>query len=565
MSKKRIHNYYDNVSERRVRVIPLGGLEQIGMNITVFEYGNSLIAVDCGLAFPDDDMPGVDLVVPDVTYLHENKDRFRAFFITHGHEDHIGALPYILKDLNVPVYGTRLTMAIISGKLEEHGMLESVTCRTVSFGDVVNEGDFSVEYIRVNHSIPDSAMLAIGSPAGQILMTGDFKVDYSPVLGEPIDLQRIGELGKKGVLAVLSDSTNATRPGSTPTERSLREILDSHFSIYKGRRILIATFASNVGRVQQIIDSAVRVGRKVIIEGRSMVTVTNLARELGYLDIPDSALLSVDEMGNYPEEDTVILMTGSQGEGMAALSRVASGRHSKIHITENDVVIFSSTPIPGNEKAVSKVINDITIMGATVINRATHVSGHACEEDLKLIYTLARPKYVIPVHGEFRQRHAAAEIARTLGYDEDRVFLMNSGDILSLSENDAYYDGAVQHGGIMVDGLGVGDVGNIVIRDRQTLSSEGILIVAMTIDRNSGEVLAGPDIVSRGFVYVREAEALIGEATEVVRGTVEEAIEAAGVDWTRIKSDVREALGAFLWKKIKRSPLILPIIMEVEI
>ncbi len=565
MSKKTKHFYYDNVSERIVNVIPLGGLEQIGMNITAFEYGNSIVVVDCGLAFPSDDMLGVDLVVPDVTYLQQNADRVKGIFITHGHEDHIGAIPYVLKQLNVPVYATRLTMAIIEGKLEEHDMLLDVDRRVVTYGDVVQAGDFSIEFIRANHSIADSCMLAITSPAGTIVHTGDFKVDYTPVFGAIADLQRLGELGKQGVLALLSDSTNAIRDGFTPSERMVADTLDTVFSDYPSSRVLIATFASNVDRVQQIINSAIKVGRKVAIEGRSMVSIVELAKNLGYLQIPDNALIDIEELNSYPDDRTVIIMTGSQGEAMAALSRVASGQHRRISVTSNDVVIFSSSPIPGNEKSVSKLINELSMRGARIINKATHVSGHACKEELKLIYALTKPKYAVPLHGEYRHRMANAEIAREMQVAKENVFMLNSGDVLSLSSESGEVTGEVQHGGIMVDGLGIGDVGNIVLRDRQNLSQNGIIVVAMTLNKNTGELLAGPDIVSRGFVYVRESENLMDEAKAVALEAIEIALEDGYCDWGRIKSEIREELGGYFWRTMKRSPVVLPIIMEVDV
>lgn len=560
----RHHNYYDNVSERIVKIIPLGGLEQIGMNITAIEYGESIIVVDCGLAFPSDDMLGVDLVVPDVTYLKENRERVKALFITHGHEDHIGAIPYVLNELNMPLYATRLTMAVIEDKLAEHEMKESVRRTVVEYGQTVSVGDFKVEFIHMNHSIPDAAALAITSPAGTIVHTGDFKVDYTPVFGETADLQRLGELGKQGVLALLSDSTNAIREGFTPSERTVADTFDDAFSAYPERRVLVATFASNIDRVQQIINSSAKVGRKVAIEGRSMVSVVELAKNLGYIRFPENVLIDIEELSSYPDEKTVVIMTGSQGESMAALSRVASGQHKKITITPKDVVIFSSSPIPGNEKAVTKLVNELSMRGAKIINKATHVSGHACAEELKLIYALTKPKYAVPLHGEYRHRQANAEIAKTMQIPEDNVFLLNSGDILSLSKNSAAVTGAAQHGGIMVDGLGVGDVGSIVLRDRQNLSQDGIIIVAMTLSGRTGELLAGPDIVSRGFVYVRENENLMEDAKQIAMDAISHAMQSSYIDWNRIKNEVRDSLGAYFWRQMKRSPVILPIIMEVE-
>ena len=565
MSKKNKPNYYDNTSERIVNIIPLGGLEQIGMNITAFEYAESIIVVDAGLAFPGDDMPGVDLVVPDVTYLVQNKEKVKGFFITHGHEDHIGALPYVLNEINVPVFATRLTMAIIEGKLQEHDMLESVTRNIVEYGTRIHAGDFDIEFIRANHSIADACMLAIDSPAGTILHTGDFKIDYTPVYGDVADLARLSALGQKGILALLSDSTNAIREGFTPSESMVADTFENAFTLYSDRRILVATFASNVDRVRQIITSAVKFGRKVAIEGRSMVNIVELAKNLGYLDFPDDVLVDIDLMDNYAPEKQVIIMTGSQGEAMAALSRVAAGQHKKITVNREDVVIFSSSPIPGNEKAVSKLINELSMRGAKIINKSTHVSGHACEEELKLVYALTKPKYAVPLHGEFRHRKANAELAADLQVKKENIFLLNSGDVLSLSKEKGQITGSVQHGSIMVDGLGIGDVGNIVLRDRQNLSENGIIIVAMTLDKNTGALLSGPDIVSRGFVYMREAEELLAEAKEVALHAIEEATDENYADWGRIKSEVRDELGSFFWRTMKRSPVILPIIMEVEI
>ena len=547
-----------------MKIIPLGGLEQIGMNITAFEYGNSIIVVDCGLAFPSDDMLGVDLVVPDVTYLVQNKEKLKAFFITHGHEDHIGAIPYVFRTLQVPIYATRLTMAIIEEKLSQHEMLESVTRNVVKYGDTVNIGDFSVEFIKINHSIADAAALAISSPAGTVVHTGDFKIDYTPVFGEPADIQRFGEIGKRGVLALLSDSTNAIREGFTPSESMVAETFDNAFSDYPDRRVLVATFASNVDRVQQIINSAVKFGRKVAIDGRSMVSIVELARNLGYIQFPDGVLIDIDSLSEYPEEQTVVLMTGSQGESMAALTRVASGQHRRINITQKDVVIFSSSPIPGNEKAVQKLTSEISMRGAKIINKETHVSGHACQEELKLIYTLTKPKYAIPLHGSYLHRQANAEIAQDLRIPPENIFMLKSGDVLSVSAVSASVTEEVQHGGIMVDGLGIGDVGNIVLRDRQNLSQDGIIVVALALSRSTGELMAGPDIVSRGFVYVREAEGLMEEAKNVAYMAIMDAIQENPSEWGHIKTEVKESLGGFFWKQMKRNPVILPIIMEVE-
>lgn len=564
MAKSKVRNFYDNVTPRIVKMIPLGGLEQIGMNITAFEYGQSIIVVDCGLAFPSDDMLGVDLVVPDVTYLKENAQKVKGFFITHGHEDHIGAIPYVLKEVNAPIYATRLTMALIESKLEEHGMLDVVERHITEYGEVVARDDFSVEFIRINHSIPDACALAIMSPAGTILHTGDFKIDYSPVVSVHADLQRIAELGREGVLALLSDSTNAMRSGYTPSEQTIRETFNSLFSGLKTNRVLVATFASNLNRVQLIIDAAAKFGRKVAIEGRSMVNAVEIAKNMGYIQIPENTLVDLEEISNYPDDRMCILMTGSQGEAMAALSRVANGQHKRIIITPNDTVIFSSSPIPGNEKAVSNLMNEIAKRGARVINKATHVSGHACEEELKLVYALANPKYAIPVHGEYRHRKANAEIAKLMQVERNNVLMINSGDVLEISADKAEITGQVQHGGVMVDGLGVGDVGNIVLRDRQNLSQDGIIIVAMAVSKSSGMLISGPELISRGFVYVREAENLMEEAKQVATDAALKSLEENYTEWGHIKTEVKEALGAYVWRVVKRNPVIMPIILEVE-
>lgn len=487
----------------KLKIIPLGGLEQIGMNITVFEYEDSIIVVDCGLAFPEDDMLGIDLVIPDVTYLKENIDKVKGFVITHGHEDHIGALPYILKEVNVPVYATKLTIGLIENKLKEHNLLRTTKRKIIKHGQSINLGAFRIEFIKTNHSIADAAALAIYSPAGIIVHTGDFKVDYTPVFGDVIDLQRFAEIGKKGVLALMCDSTNAERPGFTMSERTVGKTIDSLFAEHQNSRIIIATFASNVDRVQQIINSAYKYGRKVVIEGRSMVNIISIAQELGYINIPENTLIDVEQMKNYTGEQLVLITTGSQGESMAALSRMAAHLHKKISILPGDTVIFSSHPIPGNEKAVSNVINELSAQGANVVFQDVHVSGHACQEEIKLIYSLVKPKYAIPVHGEYRHLKAHAEVAQSLGIPKENIFLMYSGDVMELDEDGAAVTGKVHTGAIMVDGLGVGDVGNIVLRDRQHLSEDGIMVVVLTLEKRTNQLLAGPDIVSRGFVYVR--------------------------------------------------------------
>ena len=554
----------ENSNVSGLKIIPLGGLEQIGMNITAFQYEDSIIVVDCGLSFPADDMLGIDLVIPDVTYLKENADKVKGFVITHGHEDHIGSIPYVLKEVNAPIYATKLTMGLIDSKLKEHGMQRQVKRKVVRYGQSINLGDFRVEFIRTNHSIADAAALAIFSPAGVIIHTGDFKVDYTPVYGEPIDLQRMGELGKKGVLALMCDSTNALRPGFTMSERTVGATFDKIFTDNKNSRLIIATFASNVDRVQQIINSAVKYGRKVCVEGRSMVNIIEVAENLDYLKIPEGTLIDTEEMKNYTPEQIVLITTGSQGESMAALSRMAASLHRKVSIQPGDCVVFSSTPIPGNEKSVAKVINELGMKGAKVIFQDTHVSGHACQEEIKLLYSLIKPKYAIPVHGEYRHLMAQKEVVQSLGYDKEDIFIAKCGDVLELSEEKAGIVGHVQTGEILVDGLGVGDVGNIVLRDRQNLAENGIIIVVLTLEKYSGQLVAGPDIVTRGFVYVREAEELLDEAREVVSGSVETCMDKNITDWSKIKNIIKDDLSEYLWKKMKRNPVILPIIMEAH-
>ncbi len=550
-------------TDETLKIIPIGGLGLIGMNMTAFVYRDSIIVVDCGLAFPEDDMLGIDLVIPDVTYLKDNIEKVKGIVFTHGHEDHIGALPYVLKELNVPLYATKLTMGLIERKLTEHNLMRSTKRKVVKQGQSINLGEFRIEFIRTNHSIADAVALAITSPAGTIVHTGDFKVDYTPVFGDAIDLQRFAELGKKGVLALMCDSTNAERPGFTASERTIGKIFDNLFMENRNRRIIVATFASNVDRVQQIINSAYKYGRKVVVEGRSMVNIIQTASELGYLKIPQNTLIDLEQMKNYPDDQMVLITTGSQGESMAALSRMAADMHKKVSIKPGDTVIFSSNPIPGNEKAVSKVINELSMKGANVIFQNTHTSGHACQEEIKLIYSLVRPKYAIPVHGEYRHMKAQAQLAEGLGIDKDNIFILRTGDVLELGMNSARICDHVQTGSILVDGLGVGDVGNIVLRDRQHLAEDGIVIAVLTLERYSGHILAGPDIVSRGFVYVREAEDLMEEA----RGVVEDAMDYCNshrvTDWAKIKNTIRDSLGDFLWKRTKRRPMILPIIMEV--
>ncbi len=546
-----------------LKIIPLGGLEQIGMNITAFEYEDSIVVVDCGLSFPDDDMLGIDLVIPDITYLKENQDKVKGFMITHGHEDHIGALPYVLREINVPVYATKLTMGIIENKLKEHNLVKGTKRKVVKFGQSINLGQFRIEYIKTNHSIVDAAALAIYSPAGTVIHTGDFKVDYTPVYGDAIDLQRFAEIGKKGVLALMCDSTNAERPGFTQSERTLGRIFDTIFSEHKSTRIIIATFASNVDRVRQIINSAYKFGRKVVVEGRSMVNIIEIAQNLNRIQIPENTLIDIEQLKNYPDEKTVIVTTGSQGESMAALSRMAGNVHKKISIKPGDTVIFSSHPIPGNEKAVTKVINELSRKGADVIFQDVHVSGHACQEEIKLIYTLVQPKYAVPVHGEYKHLKAQAKLASELGIEKENIFILSSGEVLEISEEKAAVTGKVPVGTILVDGLGVGDVGNIVLRDRQHLAEDGILIVVLALDGAANQLISGPDIVSRGFVYVRESDELMEEARSIIEEGVLNCLDRGISDWGKIKSVIKDSLGEFVWKKTKRRPMILPIIMDV--
>lgn len=550
-------------SNAKVKIIPLGGLEQIGMNITAFEFEDSIIVVDCGLAFPTDDMLGIDLVIPDVSYLKQNIEKVKGFVITHGHEDHIGALPYILKEINVPVYGTKLTIGLIDNKLKEHNLLKNTKRKVIKHGQSINLGCFRIEFIKTNHSIADASALAIFSPAGVIIHTGDFKIDYTPVFGEIADLERFAELGKKGVLALLCDSTNAVRPGFTPSEKTVGKAFDNIFADHKNNRIIVATFASNVDRVQQVINSAAKYGRKVVVEGRSMVNVIGTASELGYISIPEGTLIDIDQLKNYPDEQTVLITTGSQGESMAALSRMASSTHKKVYIKPNDVIILSSNPIPGNEKAVSKVINELSMKGAEVICEDTHVSGHACQEEIKLMYALIRPKYSIPVHGEYRHLMAQKSLVQAMGMPKENIIIMSSGDVVEVGQESCKIVDHVQSGAILVDGLGVGDVGNIVLRDRQNLAQNGIIVVVLTLEKFSNQLLAGPDIVSRGFVYVRESEYLMEEARRIVSDAVQDCLDRKINDWGKIKNIIRDSLSDFLWKRMKRNPMILPIIMEV--
>ena len=548
----------------KIKIIPLGGLEKIGMNITAFEYEDNIIVVDCGISFPEDEMLGIDLVIPDVSYLMDNKEKVKGFFITHGHEDHIGALPYILKDLNIPVYATKLTLGLIEHKLKEHNLLKNTKRKVVKHGQSINLGGFRVEFIKTNHSIADASALAIHTPAGVIIHTGDFKIDYTPLFADSIDLQRFADLGKKGVLALMMDSTNAQRPGFTVSEKLVAKTFKSLFSENKTNRMIVATFASNVDRVQQIINTASEFGRKVVIQGRSMVNVIQIASELGYIKIPENTVIEVEQMKNYPDEKIVIVTTGSQGEAMAALSRMADSTHKTISIKPGDHIIFSSTPIPGNEKAVSKVINELSKKGAEVIFQDTHVSGHACQEELKLMYSLVKPQYVIPVHGEYKHLKAQEKIAQEMGIDKNNIFVLQSGNVLELSKDKAEKVGQVKAGEIYVDGLGVGDVGNAVIKDRQILSENGLIIIVVGVDKDTKQIVSGPDIVSRGFIYVKEADEIMGKIKNVANKSLEKCFIRNASDYGKMKAIMKDDMGSFLWKEMKRTPLVMPIIMEIN-
>ena len=548
--------------KKKLKVIPLGGLGEIGKNITAFEYGNDIIVVDCGMAFPDDEMLGIDLVLPDTTYLAKNKERVRGIVVTHAHEDHIGALPYVLKELNVPVFGTRLTLGLIENKLEEHKILSISRLETVTQGQTVTLGDFKVEFIRTNHSIADSVALAIHTPVGVVVYTSDFKIDYTPISGGPIDLPRFAELGKKGVLLLMCESTNVERPGYTMSESTVGKAFEEIFSSAKGR-ILVATFASNVHRVQQIVNAAVKYDRKVAVCGRSMVNVCKKALELGYLIVPEGILVEIEKIKNYPKEKLVIISTGSQGEPMSALSRMAAGDHRQVNIVPGDLVVVSATPIPGNEKSVSGVINELFRKGAEVVYEALadiHVSGHACQEELKLMHTLVRPKFFVPIHGEYRHLKQHVNLAQSLGMDKDKTIIMEIGQILEIDAKEAKIKGSVPSGKILVDGLGVGDVGNIVLRDRKHLSEDGMIIIVVTLQKETGSLITGPDIISRGFVYVRESEEFMDEVKQVCKDAV---TKSEGKNWSLKKSVIRDALRDHVYKKTKRRPMILPIILEI--
>lgn len=557
---------------REVRYAPvkftaLGGLNEIGKNLYVYECCNDMFIVDCGLAFPDEDMPGVDLVVPDFTYLEKNKDRFRGIVITHGHEDHIGALPYLLKKVNVPIYGTRLTLGLVEGKLKEHNLLSQASLNVVEPRQNVRMGCMSVEFIRVNHSIPDACALAIHTPAGVIVHTGDFKVDYTPIEGGIIDLARFGELGNRGVLALMSESTNAERPGYTKSERSVGESFKNLFNSAEGKRIIIATFSSNIHRIQQIIDQAIIHDRKVAISGRSMQNVIAKAVELNYVRIPEGMLIDIEDVNKYPPEKLVICTTGSQGEPLSALSRMSSGDHRQVTITPMDFIIISATPIPGNEKLVTKVVNELMKQGAEVIYESmyeVHVSGHACQDELKMMISLTKPKFFIPIHGEYKHLKKHSKLAIGMGIPEDHIFIADLGQVLETDGVEMKFTGTVPSGRVMVDGYGVGDVGSVVLRDRKHLAEDGVMIIVATIDRETGNVLAGPDIVSRGFVYVRESEALLDEAKQLMKQVMDNCRDRNIREWGNIKSAMRDALSDYIYSKTKRSPMILPIIMEVQ-
>lgn len=549
-----------------VRIMPLGGLGEVGKNITLYECQGDMLLVDCGLVFPDSDMYGVDLVIPDFSYVIENKDKIKGIIITHGHEDHIGSLPYLLRECNLPVYATRLTNGLIKNKLEEHALVNTAKLHEINAGQKFKLGCFTIEPIHVNHSIPDAVAFAIECPAGIILQTGDFKIDYTPLNGKPTDLATIAEYGKKGVLAMLSDSTNAERPGFTATERTVSESFQALFAKADKKRLIIATFASNIYRIQQIIDIAVETGRKVAVSGRSMVNNTEMAMELGYIKAPAGVLVDIDTVNKIPPEQVLIITTGSQGETLSALSRMAAGSHRNIHVGVGDFIIISATPIPGNEKMVTKVVNGLLKSGAEVIYERmydVHVSGHACQEEQKLVLDLARPQYFLPVHGEYKQLKKHAITAAGLGIPEKNIFIGENGDCIAISKNGMVEEAPVPAGAVMVDGLGVGDVGNVVLRDRRHLSEDGLVIVVATVDGVTGEVLAGPDIVSRGFVYMREAEKLIDGATEVVCHVLDECRNENVHDWTSMKSRIRDAVSSYLYRNTKRSPMILPIIMDV--
>lgn len=551
---------------KKLKIIPLGGLDEIGKNLTAFEYGNEIIMIDCGMAFPDDDMPGVDMVINDITYLEKNWQKIRGIFLTHGHEDHIGGLPYFLKSINVPVYGTKLTLGLVEHKLKEHNLLSSVKLVRVKAGTVVDAGqNFSVEFIRTNHSIADSVALAIRTPVGTVVHTGDFKIDTTPINGEMIDLARFGELGNEGVLAFMSDSTNVERPGFAMSERSVGATFNSIFANCD-KRIIIATFASNVHRVQQIIDAAVKTGRKVAVSGRSMENIVEISILLGYMKVPEGVLINIDNIKKYRPNQIVIITTGSQGEPMSALTRMAYSDHRKVEITKDDLIIISATPIPGNEKSVSNVVNELFKIGAEVIYKSladVHVSGHACQEELKLVLALVKPKFFIPVHGEHRHLVLHQNLAEQVGIPKSRSFVLSNGSVLELDSERAKISGTVPAGKILVDGLGVGDVGNIVLRDRKHLSQDGLIIVVVTISHDTRQMVSRPDVISRGFVYVREAENLIEGVKYAAEESVLECLERRNIEWSAMKSALKSSVARYIYDQTKRNPMILPIIEEI--
>lgn len=553
----------NKLKRERLKIIPLGGLEEVGKNMTVFEYGDDMILLDCGIAFPEDEMLGVDLVMPDITYLEKNKERLKAIVITHGHEDHIGAIPYVLKAVNVPIYATRLTLGLIQTKLEEHKMVRTTKMKCVRAGDVITIGNMKVEFIQTTHSIADSVAVAIHTPVGTVIHTGDFKVDFTPIDGKVMDFARLAELGSKGVLALMSDSTNSERPGYTMSESSVGKVFDEIFLDCK-KRIIVATFASNVHRVQQVVNAAMDNNRKVAICGRSMLNVMTVAKDLGYLDIPDGVLIDIEDIDDYPPERLVLITTGSQGETMSGLSRMAAGSHKKVCVTKDDLVIISAHPIPGNEKLVSNVIDDLFKIGADVIYHSladVHVSGHACAEEQKLMISLVKPKYFIPVHGEYRHLKAHSETAKKVGIPEENITLLSNGKVLELDRDFCKVTGTVPSGRVLIDGLGIGDVGNIVLRDRQHLSQDGLIVIVMAMDAHSGEILSGPDVISRGFVYVRESEDLMDEIKKVAKKSLE---KCKTKDWTVIKNMLKDDLHDFLYSRTKRNPMIIPIITEIN-
>lgn len=554
----------DNRINEKIKIIPLGGLDKIGMNITAFEYQDSIVIVDCGVSFPDEEMLGIDLVIPDVSYLVEHKDKVKGFVITHGHEDHIGALPYILPNLNVPVYATELTMGLINHKLKEHGLTKKVKRKVIKHGGSVNLGEFRIEFIKTNHSIAQASALAITSPAGVIFHTGDFKIDYTPLFGDAIDLQRFAYYGKKGVLALLCDSTNAVKPGFTMSEQLVAKSFEQLFHDHKKQRLIVATFASNVDRVQQVMNTAHQFGRKVILQGRSMLNVISIASEMGYVKVPENTLIEVDEMKRYPDEQLVFITTGSQGESMAALSRMADGSHKKVHIKPGDVIVFSSTPIPGNVKAVNKVMNELAIRGAELVYQDTHVSGHACQEEIKLVYSLLKPKYIIPVHGDYSHLCAQAALAYDFGYDKEHVMLLQNGDIAELSQEKAEVVGSVPAKALLVDGLGIGDVGNKVLNDRHELGENGIIIVAVVLQKSTGVLMSGPDVVSRGFVYIRESEVLMKELRATACAIIDKEVHSHASERKNMIHKLKDGLSQFLWKKMKRHPVIIPVIEYID-